>query len=346
MKFSAGAKVRLRFTGETGTVVFPLGDGMVQVRMDADASLIPAFEEDLQPFAELNKFAPPPPKNAGPPPLRTLKKSASPTGKGKGVVLVFEPMPGADEIISRYKTWLYNDSPFEFLFNFGLFIEDDTLMKLEGKMAAFTIYEVGDLLTDDLNDGPEAELTLNRITTAGADDEIFKLLKIKTKAFIKNVDYVDILNIPAHIFVIADNFEASENETSGKDDLTNYTKQKLSESKKKKPENTNVVKFEAFNVESFAHFEPEIDLHIQALMPGYAKLDKSEILRIQMNHFERFMERAIRLGVPRVFVIHGVGEGKLRDSIAQRLKSMYRVRKFKNEYHHKYGYGATEVFLD
>ena len=67
MIFPSGTKVRLRFTGETGTVTIPLGDGMVQVRMDADtSSLIPAFEEDLLPLTAINKFAPTAPKSAGP----------------------------------------------------------------------------------------------------------------------------------------------------------------------------------------------------------------------------------------------------------------------------------------
>ncbi len=346
MNFSTGSKVRLRFTGETGTVVMPLGDGMVQVRLDHDmSSLIPAFEEDLLPLDAINKFAPPPPKNAGPPPLRVIKKTVNPGYTGKGIQLVFEPMPGADDIITRYKTWLYNDSSDEFLFELGMFIGDDRILKLEGKLSPFAIFEAGDTVADDLNENPEAELSVRRITTAGAEDEIFKILKIRTKSFVKNFDYLDILNRPVHFYTVIDQFESSGT-TEKKDDLTAYTKQKLSETKKKPAVKSNSIRFDAFNVEAFAHFEPEIDLHIQALMPGFARLDKGEILRIQMNHFERFIERAINVGASRVFVIHGVGEGKLKENVAQRLRTMQRVRKFKNEYHPKYGYGATEVWLD
>ena len=64
-----------------------------------------------------------------------------------------------------------------------------------------------------------------------------------------------------------------------------------------------------------------------------------------MLHFQRFLDNAIKLGVPRVFVIHGVGEGKLREAIAARLAENPNVSKFKNEFHHKYGYGATEVIF-
>jgi dsDNA-specific endonuclease/ATPase MutS2 len=105
------------------------------------------------------------------------------------------------------------------------------------------------------------------------------------------------------------------------------------------------VFFRAFDVDEFAHFIPEIDLHIQNLTNGYAKLDRGEIVRIQLQHFQRFLEKAIRLGVPSVFIIHGVGEGKLKEAIAERLRHHPAVSKFKNEYHAKYGYGATEVIF-
>ena len=128
-----------------------------------------------------------------------------------------------------------------------------------------------------------------------------------------------------------------------KDSSFNTQAKKIAAPSSKPPQSR---KIDLYNLEAFAQFEPEIDLHIQALMPGYARLDKKEILRIQMKHFEAFMERAIRLGASRVFIIHGIGEGKLKESVSERLRVIPFVRKFKNEYHHKYGYGATEVWIE
>ncbi|RQH21817.1 hypothetical protein D5R40_31195 [Okeania hirsuta] len=47
----------------------------------------------------------------------------------------------------------------------------------------------------------------------------------------------------------------------------------------------------------------------------------------------------------RVFVIHGVGEGKLRNAIATRLIKYPEVVSFKNEFHPRYGFGATEIIF-
>ncbi len=64
-----------------------------------------------------------------------------------------------------------------------------------------------------------------------------------------------------------------------------------------------------------------------------------------MEAFDKFLSQAIRLGVSKVFVIHGVGKGKLKDKIVTRLIQMPDVTNFKNEYHSKYGFGATEIDL-
>jgi dsDNA-specific endonuclease/ATPase MutS2 len=46
-----------------------------------------------------------------------------------------------------------------------------------------------------------------------------------------------------------------------------------------------------------------------------------------------------------VYIIHGVGKGRLKEMIHARLKRHSDVEHFKNEYHERYGWGATEVIL-
>ena len=75
------------------------------------------------------------------------------------------------------------------------------------------------------------------------------------------------------------------------------------------------------------------------------KRNNAEILRIQLTHFNQFLEKAIRLGVKSAFVIHGVGKGKLKNEIATRLMNHPQVKTFKNEFHPKYGFGATEIIF-
>ncbi|MEO6038206.1 MAG: Smr/MutS family protein, partial [Saprospiraceae bacterium] len=325
MLFAVGTRVRFRYTGETGVITAMLDDAMLQVRLDSDPSLeIPAFEEDLlrnteaEPVAPGARFIPGKvEKKPEAPPRREIKGQYH-ILKPKGLQLAFEPMPGRDGSVSRYKAWLVNDTNQEFLVEFDLFTPHKDLLVVDAKMAGLTALELGDFISDDLNEAPEVLLRVQRITTEGMEEALEKRLKIRAKQFFNNFYTAPILNLLAHLFLLFDSFEPKSEDRGEADDLKSYTKQKV-RAVPPEPE-SNSRPFGAFNVEEFASFIPEIDLHIQTITNGYARLDKSEILRLQLVHFQRFLDKAVRLGVPRVFVIHGVGEGKLRDAIADRLR--------------------------
>jgi hypothetical protein len=325
-----------------------LDDGMLMVRLLSDPSMeIPSFEEDLlrdedaEPVLAGAKFVQGrADKKPDAPPRREIKSQYL-ILKPKGLQLAFEPMPGKDGMVSRYKAWLVNDTSQEFLIEFDLFTSTRDVLQVDDKSTASTALELGDILYDDLNDAPEVILTIRRITTEGMDEPLEKRMKMKAKSFFNSLQTVPILNLPAHNYLLFDHFEQEQKDESN--DLQAYTKQKVS--RPGKDHLRNSVPFHAHNVEEFASFLPEIDLHIENLLNGHARLDKGEILRIQMLHFQRFLDKAIQLGVPRVFIIHGVGEGKLKEAITQRLRANPDVLKYKNEFHHKYGYGATEVIL-
>jgi dsDNA-specific endonuclease/ATPase MutS2 len=96
------------------------------------------------------------------------------------------------------------------------------------------------------------------------------------------------------------------------------------------------------------HLEPpkyEVDLHIEKLTSDWQHLTNFEILTIQLNTFEKYLELAIAHHQHNLIVIHGVGTGKLKDEIHQILNARREVRSYINQYDPRYGYGATEIFL-
>lgn len=96
-----------------------------------------------------------------------------------------------------------------------------------------------------------------------------------------------------------------------------------------------------------ATFETILDLHAEALFKDPRKYSEVEIFQKQLMKFDQYIEKAIRLGVPKVFVIHGMGKGKLRDAILERSRSHPEVIRAFNEYHPLFGFGATEIdFVD
>lgn len=346
MLYAIGTKVRLRYTGERGAITGILDDGMLLVRLENDPEFeIPAFEEDLlrdnaaEPVSAGAKFIQgKPDKQPEAPPARRLQSQYK-ILKPKGIQLVFEPMPGRDGSVSRYKTWMLNDTSFEFLVEFDLYTHSRDVLMVDDKLPASTVIELGDFLSDDLNDSPETFLRVRRITTAGLDEPIENRLKIRPKQFFNSLLTAPILNVLCYQFVLIDSFEPASKTLD--EDLKKYARQHTP-----RPGQAPIaVPFKPFDPEAFANFEPEIDLHIERLLNGYARLDRSEIMRIQLQHCQRFIEKAVRLGVPRVFLIHGIGQGVLKEAIADMLRQNPYVEKFKNEYHPKYGYGATEVIF-
>jgi hypothetical protein len=255
-------------------------------------------------------------------------------------------MPGRDGSIMRYKVWLLNDTEYEFIATLDFTTTRRNVVSIEEKIPTLSVLELGDMAADDLNDHPEVWISVQRITTAGLEKPIEKRQKIKARSFFQHFKNALVLGVPAYHFLllpVQDVTTASSGE-SATEDLTAYTKQALKQHKPRRTDNTRP--FKPHDVERYATFLPEIDLHTEALLPGHRRLDKGEILRLQLQHFQRFLEKAVLLGVPRIYVIHGVGEGKLKEAIAQVLRDHPHVVKFRNEYHHKYGYGATEVIFD
>ena len=88
-----------------------------------------------------------------------------------------------------------------------------------------------------------------------------------------------------------------------------------------------------------------VDLHIHEIVDSTTGLDNASMVDIQMTHFERMMRIAEEQKIPRVILIHGVGQGVLRSEIRSALKLYYPNCSFHDADFREYGYGATEVLI-
>lgn len=91
--------------------------------------------------------------------------------------------------------------------------------------------------------------------------------------------------------------------------------------------------------------EPEVDLHIEKLRDDHHFLDESEIVKIQLQHFQQVLDAAIANQMPSLVIIHGVGNGTLRNHIHKTIGKHPQVRTFMDAKKEKFGYGATEIFF-
>ena len=86
----------------------------------------------------------------------------------------------------------------------------------------------------------------------------------------------------------------------------------------------------------------EIDLHIESLLDSHRNLTNTEILMRQMTEFRSFFKRAQQQNIQKLVVIHGVGEGVLKNEIRMFLDKKDHVE-FYDASFHDYGKGATEI---
>ena len=92
-------------------------------------------------------------------------------------------------------------------------------------------------------------------------------------------------------------------------------------------------------------FTIEVDLHIEKLVDNLRGLSNFDILEIQLKMAQRSIEQAIRNKTPKLVLIHGVGEGILKNELT------YLYRKYPNivvqeANFQKYGLGATELYFE
>ena len=88
-----------------------------------------------------------------------------------------------------------------------------------------------------------------------------------------------------------------------------------------------------------------IDLHLENVSTGRGAVAPYDALFIQLDKFEEALDRAIASGKFEFRVVHGFGKGKLKEEIHKILAKHPQVRFFSNDYHSKYGYGSTIIYL-
>ncbi|MEL1242646.1 Smr/MutS family protein [Flavobacterium sp. DGU11] len=91
-------------------------------------------------------------------------------------------------------------------------------------------------------------------------------------------------------------------------------------------------------------FVLEVDLHIEKLVPNKKGMSNYDILTLQTDTAKRQLEFAIRNRMPKVVLIHGVGEGILKAEL-DFLLGRYDGITFQDADYQKYGLGATEVYI-
>jgi len=237
-----------------------------------------------------------------------------------------------DVIVDHLKLHLANrtGTAYQFIYKQHFFGKPD--FELKNTISPFENFYLHDIAMADLNDSPSFDFEFSLLQPDKKKADHFEtIVRLKPKqlfAKIKKLQEKDQATFSQLLFekypdqVIEDKVELS--------DAVKYKHRVYDATKAKQ------------------HMEPArsvIDLHIEKLTDDWKHLSNYEIINQQLKAFEKYFDLAVAHHQHSLIVIHGVGEGRLRDEIHDLLRLKKEVKSFVNQYHHRFGYGATEIFF-
>lgn len=331
MEINKGDKVIYLPTGEKAIVTKLVGKELVYIKMDLDKEEIPAFLDDVAPIlSDVSKKEPAMSD-------RYISDVFYKEDLKEGLYLIVQYKMGQMDEESMLPVFLYNHSNRTLVFDLNYYSEDSPAQQIKGKLASGGIDLIHHISFKSLECQPTFEL--DWVYDDQPNVPLTSDIVIKPNVFFKKYGSISIVNSSGSMYYV----QAKKTETQS-GSLSEYTRKErrtavlLNQKKASQRQPSAAIK-------ERAEFNPVLDLHIDKIHQNPSSMRKGEILQYQMNVFDRFIEKAIKLKVQQIFIIHGVGNGRLKDEIATKLIQHSGVNTFKNEYNESYGFGATEVWL-
>jgi hypothetical protein len=338
MKFEVGDKVTVLHSNEEAEVVEMINDKMVMVQVRGVK--FPAYIDQLD-FPYFRRFSE---KKTEPPKKSRTYIDQVPADKSKQVKIPHDgcwirilPVSDTDEfgddVVESLKVYLVNHTEKDLRFQYKLSYAGRQDFNLSNELPASKDFYLHDIPFENLNDAPLMEIDFNLSQADKKKSDHYETsLKLRARQVFSRIDAIRKKGEASFAYLLFDQYP---------DRLPEEDKQSYLPAGKRENKLYDAK-------QGRQHLEParyEVDLHIEKLEPEWKHLSNFEILTIQLNNFEKYLDLAIAHHQHNLIVIHGVGTGKLKDEIHEILKSRREVRSFINQYDPRYGYGATEIFL-
>jgi Smr domain len=337
MKYQVGDKVIVLHSNEEGEIVEILNDKMVIV--DVRGVRFPAYMDQLdfpyfKKFTEKKVFAGKKQKKYIDQ-LPAEKKGPNPkvaSGVWLSFLPVFETDEFGDDVVETLKVHLANNTQSGYRFTYHLNYFGKEEFELQNEVLSFQNFYLHDIPFGDLNDNPVFEFDFALLSPDKKKAAHFECsLKLKPKQVFNRLEEIKQKGEAVFAYKLFE--EYPDTFVEEKVDIGHLSKSDA----------------RIFNISGARrHLEApkyEIDLHIEKLSDNWKSLSNFEILSLQLQTFEKYFDLALAHRQTSLIVIHGVGSGKLRDEIHELLRLKKEVRSFVNQYDPRYGYGATEIFI-
>jgi hypothetical protein len=336
MKYEVGDTVLILHSNEEATVVDIINEKMMMV--DVQGVKFPVYMDQVD-FPYFKRFSekkiPKPKEKKYIDDLRKEKKESSPKAED-GVWLSFLPIMDTDEfgdeIVKELKLHLVNRSHASYNFKYQQNFFGKAEFELKNKLRPHENFYLHDIDFEDLNDNPSFEFEFSLAEPDKKKAGFYEAaVRLKPKQLFARIEELKVKNEATFSQRLFETYPDKVPEEKFQFDKLSSKGYKVFDARKARQ-----------------HMEPArsvIDLHIEKLVNDWKQLSNYEILSLQLKTFEKYYDLALTHLQPSLIVIHGIGEGRLRDEIHDRLRLKKEVKSFVNQYDPRFGYGATEIFF-
>jgi len=334
MKFQPGDTVLLLHSNEEGEVVEILNDKMILV--DVQGVRFPVYTDQVD-FPYFKRFSE---KKILVPKKEKIyidnlrkEKDAEKSRIHSGIWLSFFPVFDKDifddDVVEKFKIFLLNESNEPLNFNYQIKFKGQPDFHLNNTVLPFTNFYLHDIPFEEMNDSPKFEFDFSLFyPNKNKADHYETSFKLKARQLFQKIEEMRLKNEPTFSVLLFENYPNTFEEVIPDYQNTYGQLYDLSAIRQKLEPARSVV-----------------DLHIEKLMDNWKGLSNFDILTIQLKNFEKYYNLAVAHHQPNLIIVHGIGTGKLRNEIHEILKTKKEVRTFANQYHHDFGFGATEIFF-
>jgi hypothetical protein len=335
MKYQPGDIVLIIHSNEEGRVVDIINNKMMMV--EVKGVTFPVYMDQVD-FPYFKRFS-----EKKIVPAKKEKKYVDDVRKEKvanrvvdGVWLTILPVMDTDEfgdeVVEELKLHLVNrtETPYQFTYTLNFFGKPD--FELKNQVNPFEDFYLHDIPFSDLNDNPSFDFVFSLLKPDKNKAEYYEAsMRLKPKQLFAKIEAIRQKNEATFSHRLFEDYPPRPYDDTvelGKLAARGY---KVYDAKHARQ-----------------HLEPArsvVDLHIDKLTNEWKQLDNYQIVDLQLKTFEKYYELAIAHHQPSLIVIHGVGEGRLRDEIHDILRLKREVKSFVNQYDPRFGYGATEIFF-
>lgn len=310
-----GDKVRLLHGNEEGVIVKISASGRVEVEIE-DGFRIPAMKNEIVVVSSAEKQYFGDSKEVVADQPNSFSKAK--TSKVDGLFLAYLPLNDKDHSI-----YISNNTDRDYILMATEVYGGNGQTIFSGQLKRKTSQKLGEKSIQDFEEWPMLLVQFFPIhpKIEKMEPSFERRLKFKASSFFKSKGTAPVLDKSGYVFKLSD--QTKEIDIHKLNEQLNTEK------------TVPVLKFQ----------KPprEIDLHIEQLTKDFSMMSNSEMVRLQMETFEKNLNYAIASGMDEITFIHGIGNGVLRKEIHKYLSHLGNIKYFQDSQKSRFGYGATLV---